>query len=114
MLEAITGIRIAGVTSSHSDLVQAVSATCPDIVFIDVHLQKMNCFALTSELHQLFPGMLIVLMSMFSEPGYQVDGKLAGASAFIFKPSVGDSLDDLLNELFPGEFNPRAKFISEN
>jgi len=113
MLEAIPGLQVTGESSSTVDLVGVISAARPDIVFMDVHLQKVNCFTLTARLHQLFPDMLIVLMSMFSELGYQVDGKQAGANAILFKPSVGDSLENLLNTLLPGEFNPRVKFLSD-
>lgn len=112
MLETIPGLSVAGETSSHADLSALVSGIRPDILFIDVHLRNGNCFDLTARLHHLFPEIRIILMSMFAEQGYMDDGLQAGASAVIFKPSFGDSIEELLCKLFPEEFQTGVIFFS--
>ncbi len=114
MLEVIPGLAVTGESSSSTDLIPLIGIAQPDILFIDVHLKKTSCFELTARIHHLYPDIRIILVSMFAEQGYQDDGKLAGASAIIFKPSVGDSIENTLNILFPGEFTPHQTSVSDN
>jgi DNA-binding NarL/FixJ family response regulator len=109
MLEVTPGLTVDGESSSRGDLAVLISEIKPDLLFIDVHLQNDTCFHLTARIHLMFPAMKIVWMSMFSEPGYREDALQAGASAVIFKPTIGDELDDLLSILYPGELEPGLK-----
>lgn len=117
MLETIPGLLVIGESSSKIIHTQEENFPPADIVFLDVHLRNANSFDLTRNLHNLFPWMKIVMLSMFSEPGYATDGKQAGAAAVILKSVVCSTLITILQELFPGEFIPaeeHSRLTSQN
>jgi DNA-binding NarL/FixJ family response regulator len=110
MLEMIPWVQVSGESASHQQLASQLMALNPDIIFIDVHLKSINSFAITTALHELFPAAKIIMMTMFPEQGYWVDGKAAGASAVIFKPTIGEKLEVLLSTLFPKENHNGNRF----
>ncbi len=113
MLEMIPGINVTGVSPSSADLIPERTLSATDILFLDVHLRNTDSFQLTRSLHQRFPEMKIVILSMFSEPGYETDGKQAGADAVVLKSGVSNILHPLLQELFPGEFSFTGKSLHQ-
>jgi DNA-binding NarL/FixJ family response regulator len=113
MLELSPDIRVTGEYSSKDDLPSILNSSGPDLVFIDVHLRNINCFDLTAYLHDLYPSMKIVLLSMFTGERYETNGKQAGASALLIKTAISASLTDLLQSLFPGIIYPRDCKVKE-
>jgi DNA-binding NarL/FixJ family response regulator len=112
MLEKIPGLAVVNDCTSSSNLIPEIRSTGADIVFLDVHLRKTNSFDLTRHLRKLFPEVKIIMLSMFSEPGYLTDGKNAGADAVVLKSSVSFSVVRLLREFFPGEFACEEKSLN--
>ncbi len=104
MLGMIPGVMVIGEASSSAILIPETTFPAADVVFLDVHLKNINSFELTRNLHNLYPWMKIIILSMFSEPDYVTNGKQAGADAVVLKSVVSDALGTLLQELFPGEF----------
>ena len=108
MLERIPGLTVIGESPGNSGCIKEPAFHPADLVFLDVHLRNVNAFELTRSLHTIFPAMKIVILTMFSEPDYVTKGIKAGANAVLLKSFVGSTLLTLLQELFPGEFNPGA------
>lgn len=100
IIEKIPGFRVTGETGSGMISEEQLIRDHPDLIFIDVHLKGRNSFDLASRIRQIVPASRIILMSMFAEEGYLNDSMAAGASAFLFKPSIAENLESLVASLF--------------
>jgi DNA-binding NarL/FixJ family response regulator len=111
MLESWPWINVSGEFTGVPHLPGSLFESRPNLVFIDVHLKSCNSFSIIAAIHARFPETKIILLSMFAEHGYTEDGLASGACAVLFKPSIGENLEKLIQKLCPDEFPSNEKII---
>ncbi len=65
--------------------VEAIRATRPDLVLIDIQLKSSSGLELIRELRQLFPSLRLIGMTMFDPVFCEKQAHAAGANGFLVK-----------------------------
>lgn len=73
----------------------------PDLVLIDLIMPVMDGLEATRLLHQQPSAPRIVIVTSYDDAEYREAAAAAGASAYLVKPDLGQTLLPLLNSLFP-------------
>ena len=76
----------------------AQMAVQPDLIFLDVELEKCSGLDLAASLHTRYPESLVVLMS--SWPRYSIEGYKTGALRFLPKPFDEKMVHSVLDDSF--------------
>lgn len=63
----------------------AIEATMPHLVLVDIQLKSSSGLDLIRALHERFPALPVVAMTMFDPVRYEKQARAAGATAFLVK-----------------------------
>ena len=74
----------------------AIEATMPDLVLADIQLKSSNGLDLIRALHERFPSLPVVAMTMFDPVRYERQARAAGAVAFIVKQEGADKMLEVI------------------
>lgn len=74
----------------------------PDIVFMDIEMPEMNGIEATQRALELYPGLNIVVLSMFGEEQYYNAMIEAGVKGFILKDSGNEELEMAILQVMKG------------
>lgn len=75
----------------------------PDGVIVDVSLPGRDGIELTEQLLREFPDLVVLILSMHTEPEYPVRALRAGAMAYVLKDEAIDALQIALRNAFSGK-----------
>jgi two-component system, NarL family, nitrate/nitrite response regulator NarL len=100
-LAAVPGFEVV---AEAGDAVGALAALSlqPELVVMDVALREGNGLQLTRQLLALQPGLRVLVLSMYDNPGYVREAKLAGARAYVLKDSAAETIIDALRQVAAG------------
>ena len=98
MLEAIPGTCIAGRAAAADEAVAAILATRPDLVVLDVQLERGSGFDVLRALHAQAPELHVVMLSNYSSDPYRQIAERFGAKAFFDKSREFERVRDLVAE----------------
>ncbi len=87
-------IEIVGKASSGRDAIEAMAASQPTVVLMDVNMPEMDGIEATKVILSRRPNTGVIMMSVLNEPDVLRRSMLAGAREYLVKPF---SLDDLLS-----------------
>jgi DNA-binding NarL/FixJ family response regulator len=59
----------------------------PDIIILDINLNPVNGFEATRKIYKLYPGIKIIVYSLYAEGSYPKNMLQAGAKAYVTKGS---------------------------
>jgi DNA-binding NarL/FixJ family response regulator len=95
LLEAQDGIEIAGVCEDYDGLLATVAAEAPDVVLTDIRMPPTGTdegVRAANELRVRHPGVGVVVLSQFVEPGYALALLEHGSAgrAYLLKERVSD------------------------
>jgi DNA-binding NarL/FixJ family response regulator len=91
LLEQEPGITIAGEAAKSEDLLAHITASHPDVLLLDYHLNGLNVKELLPVLRSLCPHLLVI--ALCGRPEMRQEAIADGADAFVSK---GDSPENLL------------------
>lgn len=93
------------VVAEAGDSAEAVSALAhePDVVVMDVALRDGSGLALTRRLLALRPGLRVLVLSMYDNPGYVREARQAGACGYVLKDSPADLIVTALQRVASGD-----------
>jgi DNA-binding NarL/FixJ family response regulator len=83
--------------------IEVVRELRPDGVIVDVSLPGTDGIELTKELLSEFPNLVVVILSMHTEPEYAIRAIQAGAMAYVLKDQTMDALHIALRNAFNGK-----------
>ena len=75
----------------------------PDGVIVDVTLPGRDGIELTEQLLREFPDLVVLILSMHTEPEYAIRALRAGAMAYVLKDEAIDALQIALRKAFSGK-----------
>ena len=86
-LSSEPGIEIVGTAKNGQVALDAVAATQPDVVVMDIKMPVMNGVHATRALQTLHPACKILLFTTWDDDRYEWEGILAGAHGYKYKHS---------------------------
>lgn len=100
-LDAVPGFRVVAEAGDAAGALAAL-AQDPELVVMDVALRGDNGLQLTRELLALRPGLRVLVLSMYDNPGYVREARLAGARAYVLKDSPAETIIAALRTVAAG------------
>ena len=83
-------------------VLEAVAATKPDVVLIDIGMPLLNGIEATRRCGKISPGTKVVIVTAHSEPQYVVEAFRAGAMGFILKRCALSELVNAIRQVLNG------------
>jgi len=108
ILDGEPGLAIVGEADSAEDGLRKVREDSWDLVILDINLPGRNGLDLINQLHHDFPGLPILVLSMYSEDQYALRVLRAGAFGYLNKQSAPEELIKAIKRIHSG-----SKYISE-
>lgn len=86
------------------DLIGFLESKTPDVVLMDIKMPVMDGMQATAYLHEHFPGVKVLALSMYHEDKYIVDMMKAGASGYILKNAEPREIAEAIATVHAKEF----------
>src|SRR5690349_3617844 len=87
----------ARVTSSVHEGLEAVAASRPDLVMMDIRMPGVDGLTGLGEMQRRYPGLCVVMMTGYGTSQTSIDAMRAGAFDYITKPPDLDALRRLIS-----------------
>jgi DNA-binding NarL/FixJ family response regulator len=100
-----TDLRVCGEVERASETVEAIEASRPDLVLVDISLQDGDGIELVKDLKARFPKLLTLILSMHDESLYAERGLQAGARGYLAKKEPSDVVIGALRRVLSGELH---------
>lgn len=92
LLQSEADIEVVGEADSGEQALEVVAGTGPQVVVMDLRLQSMSGVEATSALRQSFPGIKVIILSMYDEEDMVISALRAGASGYVLKKAGVEDL----------------------
>lgn len=94
------GINIIGEAMNGEDALEKLKTLSPDVVITDIKMPIMDGVTLTKKIKELYPNILILVLSSHDDYDYVRDSMKNGASDYLLKASIDiDELCDTLKRI---------------
>lgn len=97
LLSRYEDVEIAGAYTKPLEALGAAPAICPDVLFLDYSMPKMNGAELAKKVLALLPAARVVFVTAYAKEVAGVKGLPVFAN--LLKPLHGDKLSEVLNRL---------------
>jgi DNA-binding NarL/FixJ family response regulator len=108
ILEAEPRLATVAEAENAMDVLKMVRESAWDLVILDINLPGRSGLDVLTELHNNFPNLPVLILSMYSEDQYALRVLRAGASGFLNKQSAPEELIKAIKRIHGG-----GKYISE-
>ncbi len=85
MLANDRSLEVVGEAISGADAVAAVARLAPDVVLMDIRMPGMDGLEATRQVKHAYPGVSVVMVTMYDEPDYLLEAIAAGAAGYVLK-----------------------------
>ena len=102
LISATEDLRCTGNYRSMEEALQKIGADVPDVVLSDIGLPGMSGIEGVKILKERYPGMLILMLSVYDDDDRIFDALCAGASGYLLKKTPPARLLDSLKEAVAG------------
>ncbi len=102
-LADVAGFAVVAEAGDAQTALAAAQSHRPDLVVMDVALRADSGIELTRELRRQQPGLRVLVLSMYDNPGYVSEAQRAGASAYVLKDSPAEAIIEALRRVAAGE-----------
>ncbi len=97
-------VQILGEAASGEEALALLQeANLPDLIVMDVSLPGMNGIEATRAIKSRYPGVKVLILSMYHNPTFVHQAMQAGASGYILKKSMVEELNTALDQVARGE-----------
>ncbi|MGB9757062.1 MAG: response regulator [Candidatus Bipolaricaulaceae bacterium] len=102
-LLAQAGFTVVGEAADAAQALEVAAKTKPELAVVDVALPGVSGLELCRRFRRRFPGMKVIILSMFDEPEWRAEAARAGASAYLLKDLPAEELLASLRRVAQGE-----------
>lgn len=108
LLQNSDKVEVVSAYASSEDLLHNLKGLHTDIVITDISMSRMNGIELTEHLHQNFPCIKVMILSMHNNEEFIMKALEAGAKAYLPKDIAGTELIEAITSVAQGEeyYNP--------
>ncbi len=113
LLNENTEIQIIGEGSDGNELMELLKSNQPDVLILDISMPGLSGIELTKLIHNLYPEIRIMILSMHTNEEFVLNAVHAGAKAYLPKDTSKAELFEAIQSLMAGgEYY--SKSVSEN
>ncbi len=95
-------MEVVGVAENGQHAYDAIAATKPDVVLMDIQMPVMNGITSTRRIKQDYPDIVVIILTTFSEDEYIIDGLVGGASGFLLKNLPAAKIVEAIRDALKG------------
>jgi DNA-binding NarL/FixJ family response regulator len=92
-------LSVCGEADDVQPALTAIEAAPPQLVLVDIQLKSSSGLDLISVLHERFPALPIIAMTMFDPVRYEKEARAAGACAFIVKQEGAEKMVEIVRHV---------------
>lgn len=104
ILEDCSSLNIVFEAGNGQDLISQLAFKTPDVILMDIKMPVMDGMQATSYVHEHFPEIKVLALSMYHEDKYIVDMMKAGASGYILKNAEPGEIIEAVSTVHAKEF----------
>lgn len=109
MLSFEQSIEVIAAARTGREAIEQATATDPDVIIMDINMPDMDGITATTEIKKKLPYVMVVILSVQSDPSYMRRAMLAGARDFLTKPPMIDELTDAIKRAGKVSHEERTK-----
>jgi DNA-binding NarL/FixJ family response regulator len=102
LLEQTGKVNVVGEASGRQGLIPLLSSEKVDIVFMDISLDGESGLDLTTLISRDFPGIHVIILSMYNSEDFVFNALKAGARAYLPKNTTRQELEQAMQEVMEG------------
>ena len=102
LINGSEGFECAGAFENCLNLLEDIKNTHPDVVLMDIQMPGINGIEAVKILHEKYPGLKILMQTIFEESDKIFQSILAGASGYILKNTSASRILDFIKETYDG------------
>ncbi len=96
-------VEIVGEAEDGIQAMELVEGLHPDVVIMDISMERMGGLEATKEITQTFPGIRVVILTMHDNEEYLVGALKAGASGYVLKEAAATDLANAIRTADRGD-----------
>lgn len=102
ILELEENFKVIGTAKNGEDALDFCKKESPDLVLMDIRMPKMDGVRCTKILKDLYPEIIVLILTTFNDVDYIVEALNYGAAGYILKDIEGDELVKAINDAYKG------------
>jgi DNA-binding NarL/FixJ family response regulator len=102
LLDTQTDLTVVGAAANGREAVRQVGDLQPDVVVMDVTMPELNGIEATYQIHQQWPQMRVIILSMHASAEHIVRALQAGACGYLLKESAGMEVAEAVRSVVTG------------
>jgi DNA-binding NarL/FixJ family response regulator len=103
LLENLPGIEVAGEAGNGRDALRLMRQETPDIVLTDIAMAGLNGMETTARITKDFPGVRVIVLSMYANEEYVLQALRAGAAGYLVKEAATSELELAIRAVARGD-----------
>ncbi len=97
-------MKVVGTAENGQEALSKITALKPDIVLMDIRLPIMDGIACTKAIKELFPQIIVLILTTYNEDEYIYESLAYKANGYILKNISNQQLLDSIKEAAKGQF----------
>ena len=109
-LSVAPDMEVAGDAANGQEALALIARVQPHVVLMDVEMPVLDGVAATKEIRATYPNIHIILLTMFDNDHYVLEGLKAGAQSYLLKDAEDDEIIGAIRAAAQGQsiLHPRA------
>ncbi|MDD3653212.1 MAG: response regulator transcription factor [Desulfotomaculaceae bacterium] len=103
MLGPYEDLEIIGCCSNAQEAIEFIKKSVPDVILMDIKMQKMNGIEATREITSMIPDIKIIMLTIYEDAESVRLSLQAGATGYMLKQASQESLVQSIRQAFRGE-----------
>ncbi len=103
ILESEDDFEVIAVARDGKETIEKIKENKPDVVLLDIRMPVMNGVECTKLIKELYPEIVVLILTTFDDEEYIVDALRYGASGYLLKDITKDKLIQTIKEACKGE-----------
>jgi len=103
ILDDSTDLQVVGAVSSGEEALSGTAALNADVVILDIHMPGIGGLAAAEQLHQRYPDLGIIMLTVSEDENDFFAAVRAGARGYMLKNSTATELSDGIRQVHAGE-----------
>jgi DNA-binding NarL/FixJ family response regulator len=103
LLDEDSRVTVVGQAGDGAEALKVVAKTKPDVVLMDIKMPNMDGIEATRQIVAQFPGVHVLVLTTFEADNHVIQALKAGASGYVLKDSLSDSIVSSIVAVMAGE-----------